>query len=140
SSDLAASILWIVTRKARNNEILAWMAGGISPKRMALPFMAAAVVITCANLALSEFVLAEAEQKAYYVEKRYLIGKSEEEIIQSENIYQRGAEGRLYLIERYDPVTNRMERPTIIQVHDKTQRPAWILHAAEAVPAGDEGS
>lgn len=131
---VAASILWIVTRKARTNEILAWLSGGIGPARLAIPLIVAAIGISAASLALNEFVVTEADSKADYVEKRWLKNKPEEEITQTGNIYQRGAGGRLYLIDRYDPAMDRMHGPTIIDLHEGEHSPAWILHADVAYP------
>ncbi|MBI5154354.1 LptF/LptG family permease, partial [Candidatus Poribacteria bacterium] len=56
----AAAILWVVSKKARQNEILAYLAGGISPMRLAVPLLLCVFAVSIAALMVNEFVVADA--------------------------------------------------------------------------------
>jgi len=134
---VAASILWNVTRRTRNNEILAYLAGGISPSRLAAPFLAGSCVVFCAIIALNEFLVADAAVAERYVERVQLKGRTEADLLRSTDIFQRGVDGRLYLISSYDGSTATLNEPTIVDVNRESRRPEWILNADSAVQVAD---
>lgn len=136
---VAASILWNVTRRTRTNEILACLAGGISPMRLSAPLLCGAALVFVGVLALNELVVPEATQRAMHVERRHIQGRAEEDVTRTRNLFQRGAEGRLYLIEVFEPANARMTNVTIIDVNQGTRQPEWILNADVGTLVGPDG-
>ncbi len=129
---VATSILWVITKKARQNEILAYLAGGISPQRLSIPFLGMAAIICLGTLMTSEFVTLQANRRAIYIEKVYLKEKDPSTLTRNKNIYQRGSQDRFYIIEAFDSTTDTMVEPTIIDVYPETRAPKWILRAESA--------
>lgn len=126
----AASVIWVVQKKARQNEILAYMAGGISPARLATPLLAGSMLVASGALALNYWVVPRSEMAAWQID-RVLNGRTRESVTRNQNIYQRGAERRFFVIDSYDSSTESMANPTIIDLFDDVNRPRWIMRAEE---------
>ncbi|MDK2971720.1 MAG: lipopolysaccharide export system permease protein [Candidatus Sumerlaeota bacterium] len=128
----SASILWNVARRSRTNEILAYLAGGISPLRLALPFLGAALIVAGAALSLSEYVVADAERTGEFIEERWIKNKPIERVTRSEDIFQNWGADRFYVIDSYDPAANTMVEPTIVDMWPGRGAPRSFLHARKA--------
>ncbi len=125
----AAAILWVATRKARLNETLAWMAGGLSPFRISRPLIACSVLLAILSIGANELFAQKARRFAERVEESIIEGK---DITRSENIYQRGSEDRIYIIESFDSAAERMTEPTVIELYPETRSPRKIVRAVSA--------
>ncbi|MCB2157001.1 LptF/LptG family permease [bacterium] len=128
----AAAILWVVTTKARHNEILAYLAGGISPQRLAVPLVGGAVLVAVVAIGLNEMVVAPAEREAEVIERVHIKQKDESVITRNKHIYQRGAGSRIYVIDSFDSATDSMVYPIIIDRHKEVNVPERILQADSA--------
>ncbi|MEQ8820866.1 MAG: LptF/LptG family permease [Sumerlaeia bacterium] len=126
---VAASVLWVVMTKSRNNEILAYLAGGLSPQRLSLPFLIGAFLVSLGAIGINETLVAKAERKAVIIEKVRLQERDMSAITRNENIYQRGADRRLYIIEAYDSANEVMKSPVLIDLQPRTHLPEWELRA-----------
>jgi lipopolysaccharide export system permease protein len=134
SASVAA--LWVLLQKARHNELLAWMASGVSPLRLARPLLLAAAAISLFGIGLNEFVATPARTEALRIEKVNIKGRSGTSITRNEKVLHVGPNDQLYTMESYDDDTGRMERPTIVQPRqDGGGVPEWTLKASHAVLA-----
>ena len=127
----SAAILWVVLQKARTNEILAYLSGGLSPRRLALPLVAGSVLVGILGVLVAEFVVPRTAGIAWRAD-RLLRGATEQSITQSRNVYQAGAEGRFYMMDAFDYATDVMDNPKIIDVDASTGAPTWMIRAATA--------
>ncbi|MBX3728905.1 MAG: LptF/LptG family permease [Candidatus Sumerlaeia bacterium] len=128
----AASILWNVARRTRTNELLACLAGGISPVRLAVPFFAGAAIVSLVCLGLTEFVLGGADRAAYYIEQRHIKNKPIERITRNRDILLKWGTERVYVIDSYAPASNEMQYPAIVDMWPGTEVPRQVIHAASA--------
>lgn len=131
---VAAAILWVVARKSRQNEILAWLAGGISPMRLAVPFLGASLVISCCTLAISEYLVGPAATQAELIDSQRLNPSASRggSNAGDSQIYLRGAGQRYYLIQSYDSAAEIMNQPVIVQMNEAGTLPQWQLGAQSA--------
>lgn len=137
---VAAAILWVVARKSRQNEILAWLAGGISPMRLAVPFLGASLFISILTLAVSEYLVGPAQTQAELIDKQRLNPNAMANASAADNlIFQRGAANRFYLIESYDSAGEIMNHPVIVQMNKAGTSPQWELSADSANLVAKEG-
>lgn len=136
---VAAAILWVVARKSRQNEILAWLAGGISPLRLAVPFLGASLAISVATLLVSEYLVGPAQTQAELIDRQRLNPSGGGGSLGDNQVYLRGASNRYYLIESYDSAAEIMNRPIIVQMNDGGTLPQWQLAAESANLVAQEG-
>lgn len=129
----AAAILWVAARKARSNELLAWMAGGITPRRIAAPLVVAALLAALATLVAQETFAYKWRREADNIEEVYQKGKDRSVLARSENIYQRLGKGRIVVIDKFDSAEERMDGLTIIDLFSEAQSPKQIIRAERAV-------
>ncbi len=133
---VAASILWVATRKARTNETLAWMAGGVAPRRIARPLVLCSLALAIASIGANELFAQHGRREAERIEESIIEGK---DVTRTENIYQRGSENRIYLIESFDSAAEEMIEPTVIELYPESRAPRQIVRADRAEIAGGSG-
>lgn len=133
-----ASVLWVVIAKARSRELLAWLAGGLSPARLAVPLAVGGLLVSAVAFLSGEFVEPASEQAAWRAE-RLLSGRTEASLSRNRNIHQAGAPGRYYMVEEFNAARMSMAEPIIIEVDQESGFPRWKLRATEAVlsPEGE---
>lgn len=112
----SASILWVLLQKARENEILAYLSCGVSPARIARPFILCAALISVIGLALSEAVAGRANAQAHRIEKVYIKKRKESVVTQRDQIVVRLRGDRYVYVGLYDDKLRRMEQTTIIDL------------------------
>lgn len=136
----AVSVLWIYTTKARNNEILAYLVGGVSPVRLAMPMIVTGAVLSLLCYLAIELVANPADQYAYKIERINIQGRSQETLTRETNVFQKGRGNRFYNIRTFDPSQERMELPVIIDMGTDWNIPDWRLDAREAerVTSGED--
>jgi lipopolysaccharide export system permease protein len=127
---VCAAILWVVTRKARQNEILAWLSGGVSPSRLSAPLIGAAALVAISAVAVTEWVVSPAERHARYVERIHFKGDDPATFFLSENIFQKGIGDRFYIIGAYDQGSATMQNAHVVEYDPETRSPRWTLEVA----------
>ncbi len=138
----AACILWVFTVKARNNEVLAYMSGGVSPLRLAMPLLVLAGIFSVLCYLTIEFLAGPGEEASRRIERIQLQERSLETLTREQNVFQRGLGDRFYNIIGFDPATERMEQPVIFQMGDNVRDMRWRLdaHYAERIEEEDGDS
>ncbi len=112
----SASILWVLLQKARENEILAYLSCGVSPARLARPFITSALLISICGLILSEAIAGHANAQAHRIEKVYIKRRKESVVTQRDQIVVRLRGERFVYVGLYDDKLRRMEQSTIIDL------------------------
>lgn len=134
----AVSVLWVFTTKARKNEILAWLAGGVSPMRLARPLLVLSAVFSVACFLTMELLANTGDRMARRIEYINIRGKSLETITSDKNIFQKGVGNRFYSISELDLKRELMRGVYIMEMAEDWKHPKWSLMADEGVraPAG----
>lgn len=101
---------------AKNKEILAMVASGISFYRLAVPALAFGIGMALFSFWFTEMVVVPSTNQAAYIKKILLKGKKESIFTKNQNLLVKGMENRFYLIEVYDSPRKEMTYPTIVQV------------------------
>ncbi len=112
----SASILWVLLQKARENEILAYLACGVAPSRLARPFILCAAAISIVGLILSDAVAGHANAQAHRIEKIYIKKRKESVVTQRDQIVVRLRGERYVYVGLYDDKLRRMEQATVIDL------------------------
>ncbi|MCH7878745.1 MAG: LptF/LptG family permease [candidate division Zixibacteria bacterium] len=94
--------LFTVGSLARNNELRAMKAGGVSLYRIAAPLIAAAVLISMAHFYYNEFIFPPAnkrrvELKSFTIEKR-----PRSSVVNRYNLYRQVSDSVYYVIDKYN--------------------------------------
>ncbi len=135
----AACILWVFTVKARNNEILAYMSGGVSSLRLATPLLLLAAIFSVICYLTIEFLANPGDEASRRIERIQLQERSLETLTREQNVFQRGLGERFYNIIGFDPATERMDQPIIFQMGDNMRDMRWRLDAEFAERVEQEG-
>ncbi len=128
----AVSILWVYTVKARQNELLAYFAGGLSPVRVARPIVILGVVFSIICFVATEFLANPGDQYAAKVERVQIEERSIESLTKEKDVFQKGRGNRFYTIRSFQPETLTMTLPVIIDMGDNWNQPNWRLDAESA--------
>lgn len=136
----AVAILWVCTVKARHNEILAYLVGGVSPMRIAAPLLSAALVFSVLCYLTIELLANPGDRLANRIERVNIQGRSVETVAGEQNIFQKGRGNRFFSISSFDPTRERMENPTIIDMGSNWNTPEWRLDASRAERHGNDDS
>lgn len=113
---LLLAMLYTLAHHARNNEIIAMRAAGISVWRIAVPYLAIGVIISLALFALNERWAPQWAERAESILSAGAVDVAAEEdrFIATKLGFQNGRDARTWMIERFDLRTGEMYRP---QVH-----------------------
>lgn len=136
----AIAILWVYTTKARQNELLAYLVGGVSPLRLAQPLLLTAAVLSIVCYFNIEFLAIPGDHLGNKVERVNIQGRSEETVMGERNVFQKGKGNRFFNIKSFDPSKDQMVGPTIIDMGDDWNTPKWRLDAAKATKVGDDAN
>ncbi|CAN5395449.1 hypothetical protein BH09SUM1_BH09SUM1_13100 [soil metagenome] len=128
----AVTVLWVYTQKARTNEILAYMVGGVSPMRLARPLLVVSGLLAIGTYALTESIAGKSDAVAERVKKQYIEDKSLESITREKNVFQKAEGMRFYDIRAFHPLDSKMEAPVIYENDPVTMQPKWRLEALSA--------
>lgn len=135
----AITVLWVYTMKARQNEVLAFLAGGVSPLRLAAPMITVGLVFSLATFLIIETMANAGDRYAEKLERVNIQGRDEESLTRESNAFQKGQENRFYNIRRFNPVTETMVLPIIIDTGDDWTSPDWKLEAKTGQRVAPEG-
>lgn len=127
------SILWTYTIKARNNELLAYLVGGMSPFRIAAPMLFVSAFLMIANWMVTEFLAVQGDRVARRIERIYIEGRATESLSREKDVFQRGSlPTRFYYVAQFLPSQDRMEQPLVIHLDESWSHPMWRLDAQYA--------
>jgi lipopolysaccharide export system permease protein len=134
---LLLAILYALTNHARNNEITAIRAAGVSLWRLALPYFGVGLIASFALLLINEFWAPRSDEVASTIMERHLpaamrtAGPKEVRNL----CFNNSRDGRNWgPISSYNPVTGEMLRPKVIWARKEGAR--WI-EADRAVPMAE---
>ncbi|MCX7716793.1 MAG: LptF/LptG family permease [Candidatus Sumerlaeaceae bacterium] len=126
------AVLFSVGSLARTNEILAFMTNGVSSLRLAAPILFGGFLVFACSMFVSEYVAPPLQQRATYINLRYIQGKAESKITTEKNVFVRGDGNRIYILRAYSVVENRMVEP---QIYDMDDNFSIVLSRIEAQSA-----
>ncbi len=129
---VAISTLWVIMQKARTNELLAYLAGGISPIRLALPFVCCAVVVSVGFFFLKENYAIQAKREAKIIRKVNIQQKDPDEVIEKQGIHRRGSEDQFYFVERLSSLSSLMHNVSFVLINKETTLPRAMVRAGSA--------
>lgn len=128
----AVSVLVLYTMKARSNELLAYMVGGISPLRLARPILIVTLVLSGMTYAASEFLAIRGDAQAERIKRVFIEERSEESLTRESKLFQKGKSDRFYMIRAFQPSQNRMDFPYIFELYPGWKQLKWSLEAKSA--------
>lgn len=129
---VAISILYTIGMMARNNELVAIVAAGISTKRIAMPIIAATLGICLLTLAFNELIVPGCQERARYIEKAFIEGKGEKILTRNKEIFVKGKGQRFYIMESFDSKIKIMTNPSVIDLNPSGSSLAMRIDADNA--------
>lgn len=129
---MAVSVLWVLRQKARQNELLAYLVGGVSPLRIARPLLAAGLVLSVISFIVLDQLATQSDRVAERIRRINIEARSLETLTRETNVFQKGLGNRFYNIQTFDPVMGIMVEPIIIDMRDGWEEVSWSLSAAKA--------
>ena len=109
---LLLALLYALTDFSRHNELTAMRAAGVSPGRLALPYLAVGALLGIASLALNELVVPRSAELDHAIMERH-DPNAESGDWTSKFSFHNDADGRQWEISRYNRVTHEMLNPII---------------------------
>jgi len=101
------SALFSLGMLAKNNELTAMKANGISPYRILFPLLILSFLVSLMVLGANEFLIPYTNQKKTYTRKVEIEKKAKPKDVIYQNVYAQGENGRIFYLNKYD--SNRME-------------------------------
>lgn len=102
---------------AKNKEILAMVASGVSFFRLAMPALIFGFGMTVFMFWFNESVVPAANSRASYLEKiKFQENKKQAVFTKNKDLLVRGMNNRFYYMEQYDPESRVMSYPTIFKI------------------------
>lgn len=131
---------------AKNKEILAMVASGISFYRLALPALVFGLALTAFSFWFYETVVPASASQAEYI-KKILIKRQKESIFtKNDDLLVKGEKNRYYCIKVYDSQRKEMLYPTILQLSEdngniieRIDAARGVLEAAPIEKGADKG-
>jgi lipopolysaccharide export system permease protein len=109
------SVIFFTSRMAFNTEIIAILTGGISFRRMLVPYMIGATVLTAISFTLNHYVIPHANEKRLHFENTYIRNKYR---ISSINIHRQMKPGEFVYAEDFNNFENIASHFTIEKFKD----------------------
>lgn len=135
------AMMFSVGTMAKNKEILAIHASGVSYWRIAWPLVLCIVAITFLAYVGLEVIAPYAQRKANYIEKVVIESKDVSVLTRNRNITTKGVGNRFYEMKNFDSGLMQMERPSIREHTDDGRTLSRRLEAesAQLVRRGEDG-
>lgn len=108
------TVIFFTSRMAANSEIIAILCGGVSYRRLLMPYMAAATIIAGVSLSLNLFVIPTANQERLKFENQYVKHKS----ISNRYVHYQIDPGTFVYVESYSTWNNTAYKFTLENVKD----------------------
>ncbi len=113
---VAMATVYSIGSLSRKKEILVMITSGVSPLRLALPLLILGILFSVGAFFFNELIVPYSEEKARFIGKVYIEGKSENIITKNKDIFLKGKGNRFYLMKDFDSKNNIMSKPIIIDV------------------------
>lgn len=113
---IALSTIYSIGRLSKNKEILVFITSGISPFRIVIPLLITGIVLSIAAFNFNELIVPYCEEKAAFIDKVFIQGKSENIITKNKDIFVKGKGNRFYIMKDFDSQKNIMTKPIIFDV------------------------
>lgn len=95
------AVIFFTSKLAMQTEIVAILSGGVSFRRLMWPYFLGAFLITALNLALSLWVIPQAQRDIIQFESQYI--KSSQRVLYDENAYRQIDDGTFAYVRGYTP-------------------------------------
>jgi lipopolysaccharide export LptBFGC system permease protein LptF len=129
---VAVSVLLMYTIKARQNELLAYLVGGVSPLRLARPMLLVGLIGSVLAFGLIEVLANAGDREAERIKRTIIEERSEESLTREQKVFQKGRGDRFYMIRSFKPSQNRMDFPYLFDLHPEWKSLHWTLDAESA--------
>lgn len=137
----AMAILWVFTIKARQNELLAYLSGGVSPLRIARPVIILGFFLSISSYVIIDQLATNADRVAERIRRIQIESRSVETLTRERNVFQKGLGDRFYSIPAFDPELGTMNEPNLAVMREGWDTLDWSLSASRAeYTTADDGS
>lgn len=103
---------------AKNKEVLAMVASGISFNRLAFPALVFGILLTGFMFWFNEYIVPASVSRANYIMNVVIKKKKDSIQTRSKDQFVKGKGNRFYYMENYDPKRREMAFPTILEVSE----------------------
>lgn len=110
------AVLFSVGGMARNNEVVAMITSGIPTLRLAVPVLAGGLIVLIGTFFVNELLAPVFNQRARYIDLRYIENQEESRITSERNVFARGRDNRFYVMPYYSLTDATMYFPQIMDV------------------------
>ncbi|MBN1517971.1 LptF/LptG family permease [Candidatus Sumerlaeota bacterium] len=114
------AVLFSLGMLARNQELLAFLASGVSAYRIAAPLLVSGLAISMVMIGLNESVVHEFQQRAKRLDRIWIAGKKAGG--QFSDVARKGEGARFFVVSEYDSTQDEMTTATIITLNPETFR------------------
>lgn len=125
----AVSVLWTYTVKARQNEILAYYVGGVSPVRLATPLLIISFFLGSLSYLMTELLATRGDRAAERIERIHIEERPLETVTRERNVFQKGQGSRFYNVESFNPSEQQMDIVSVVHMNEDWTGPLWQLEA-----------
>lgn len=137
----AMAILWVFTLKARHNELLAYLSGGVSPLRIARPVIVLGFFLSVISYVTIDQLATNCDRIAERIRRIHIESRSVETLTRERNVFQKGLGDRFYSIPAFDPELGTMNEPKLTVMREGWDTLDWTLSASRAeYVTADDGS
>lgn len=109
------TVIFFTSRLAANSEIIAILSGGISYKRMLVPYLVSAVMIGFLSLALNLWIIPRSNQTRIAFEEVYVMKHT---TFNTRNVHYQTAPGQFVFVENFSSWNNTAYKFTIEDIKD----------------------
>ena len=109
------TVIFFTSRLAANSEIIAILSGGVSYRRMLVPYIACAALIMIMSLVLSLYVIPRANTERIKFEEKYV---SESKSFRRRNIHYQISPGQFVFVESFSTWNNTAYKFTLENIED----------------------
>lgn len=110
------AVIFFTSKLAMQTEIVAILSGGVSFRRLMWPYFLGSLIITMVNMALSLWVIPQAQRDIIQFESQYV--KSAQRVLYDENAYRQIAPGTFVYVRGYTPRAENVSFFAIEQYED----------------------
>ena len=111
------TVVFFTSKMAANSEIIAILSGGISYKRMLVPYLASAAIIALLSLGLNMYIIPRANAVRVPFEQKYTSSRSNADF-NRRNIHYQIAPGQFVYVESFYSWNNTANRMTVESIVD----------------------
>jgi len=109
------TVIFFTSRMAANSEIIAILSGGVSYKRMMVPYLVSAAIIASLSLALNLYVIPVANATRIEFESKYVKRHND---FKRQNIHYQIAPGQFVFVESFSSWNNTAYKFTLESIED----------------------